>query len=80
MFGLEEGKEKSAAPGFDLEKDLLGPEKAQKLKEYKELINTRSESLKQALRAGENKEEFAKSEILLNGYSALQQVIERIAR
>ncbi|MCX6995119.1 MAG: DUF5398 family protein [Chlamydiae bacterium] len=80
MFGLEEEKEKSALPAFDLEKDLMGPEKVQKLKEYKELIITRSESLKNALRTGENKEEFTTSEIVLNGYSALQQVIERITR
>lgn len=79
MFGLEE-KDKSKAPAFDLEKDLMGSEKAAKLAEYRKLINERTEGLKKALREGENKEDFAKSEVLLNGYNALSQVIERVAR
>lgn len=78
MFGLTDEKEKG--PAFDLEKDLMGPEKAAKLVEYKKFITARTEELKKALRGGEDKEEFARSEVLLNGYVALQQVIERIVR
>lgn len=80
MFGLEEEKNKSKGMAFDLEKEITGPEKASKVAEYRKLINNRLETLKKALREGEDKEEFAKSEVLLNGYNALQQVIERAAR
>lgn len=79
MFGLQQD-DKTRGQAFDLEKDLSGPEKTQKLNEYRTLINGRIEGLKKALREGEDKEAFTKAEILLRGYSALLQVIERIAR
>lgn len=77
MFGLQKGQQPI---GFDLEKDLNGPESAAKKAELSKLITSRVESLKKALRDGSEKEDFERAEILLHGYNALQQVIDKIGK
>ena len=73
-------KNEKGGPAFDLEKDLTGPNKTQKLADYRKLITARIEELKKNLREGEGKEEFVRAETLLNGYNSALQVLERAAR
>lgn len=77
MFGLEDqNKKKKAEPFiFDLEKEL-GEAKS------RNAIRTKTEKaiqeIKELLRNGEDKEEFDKLGILLQGYNSLLKVISRV--
>lgn len=77
MFGLEK---KQSGLAFDLETELKGPKGSEKASELKKLIAARKEALKTALRRGEDKKEFEKAEILLHGYNALEQVLEKVKK
>jgi hypothetical protein len=77
MFGLEDqSKKKKTDPFiFDLEKEL-GDAKSRgqiKLKTEKAI-----QKIKELLRNGEDKEEFDKLGILLQGYNSLLKVISRV--
>jgi hypothetical protein len=77
MFGLDN---KGIDLSFELEKDLKGPNRAEKAAELKELLNSRIEELKGFLRKGENKDDFEKTEILLRGYMSMQKVVEKASK
>lgn len=76
MFGLQKGPGQGG--GFDLEQELKGKDGAQKKAALKKLAGERAEELKKALRQGSDKAEFDKAEILLHGYNALSQVLDKI--
>ncbi len=78
MFGL--GKEEnSKASDFDLEKRLKsGPEG---VKELNDKADARIKRLEDTLRGGvEDKEEYARMDILLRGYQALKKVAAKAAK
>lgn len=77
MFGMEgQQKKKSAEFVFELEKEF----KNNKLhKEFKEKIEQRIQLIKEALRSGENKEEFDSYGVLLHGYTSLLKVMSRFS-
>ncbi len=77
MFGLEDQskKKKAEAFTFDLEKEL-GEAKSRnqiRLKTEKAIQN-----IKELLRNGEDKDEFDKLGVLLQGYTSLLKVISRV--
>lgn len=76
MFGLEGNKKKKKADQFifELENEL---QNARKYKELKEHIENRIQEIKQILREGENKKEFERFGLILNGYTALLKVFSR---
>ena len=76
MFGLSKANESSDFV-FDLERELKD---RQKERELKELLNSRIQSIKTAMRGGEDKEEYDKLGALLYGYSAMQKVFARVTR
>lgn len=78
MFGLENQKKKKKTEEFvfDLEKELLSGKKG---KEIRVKVEDRINSIKDALRNGENKAEFDQLGVLLHGYTALYKVISRVA-
>jgi hypothetical protein len=78
MFGLD--KKNNDNELFDLESEFKSTHGAEKINSLKQLIKERVENIKSLMRSGENKEAFEKSEILLNGYNALQQVIDRFKK
>jgi hypothetical protein len=78
MFGLENKNNDSKL--FDLENDLKGENGQEKIVKLKKLVKDRQEAIKLAMREGESRENFEKSEVLLNGYNALHQVIDRIKK
>lgn len=75
MFGLEDQKKKKG-PEFvyELEKELKNPKKMQ---EIKKLVEVRTQKIKEQLRSGDNKEEYDRFGILLQGYTSLLKVIAR---
>jgi hypothetical protein len=77
MFGLEGQKKKKPTEAFtfDLEKDL---ENSQKHEEIKHKIEEKIQKIKEALRTGENQEEFDQHGILLHGYTSLLKVLSRV--
>ena len=78
MFGMEDKKGKKIANFvFDLEMDLQDPGK---LKAMKELVSTRVAEAKTLLRGGGTKEEFDAVQKVLQGYLAVQKVIQRMNR
>lgn len=78
MFGLE--KKNNDHELFDLENELSGPQGVEKSNTIKQLVRERVDTIKSAMRQGEGKEAFEQSEILLNGYNSLQQVIDRVKK
>lgn len=76
MFGLEGSKKKKVAEEFffELEKDLKDPKKARELKEK---IEGRIQKIKEALRTGDDKEEYDRFGLLLLGYNSLLKVMSR---
>lgn len=76
MFGLE--KKKKELFEFDLEKELKSS--PAKIKELLKTTEEKISSLKAALRQGAGSEDFDKLGVLLHGYTALQRVVNRIAR
>ena len=72
MFGLEKKRKKPFE--FDLEKEL---KKDKRRNEILEIVETKSQALKQALRTGEASDNFDQCGIILQGYSALARVIKR---
>ena len=78
MFGLD--KKNNDTKQFDLENDLTGPNGHEKIIQLKKLASEPIEAIKLRMREGEDKESFEKSEVLLKGYNALQQVIERVKK
>lgn len=76
MFGLEDQKKGQPEEFvFELEQELQDPKKR---KEIKELVESRIQKIKEALRSGEDKENFDEYGILLHGYNAILKVISRI--
>ena len=75
MFGLEKKRKKPFE--FDLQKEL---KKDKKRKEILELIETKTQSLKEALRSGKASENFDQCGIVLQGYASLTKVINRIEK
>lgn len=73
MFGLE--KKRKDPFEFDLQKEL---KKEKRRKEILEIVETKSQSLKEALRSGEASENFDQCGIILQGYATLAKVINRI--
>lgn len=61
---------------FDLEKELKGNEK--KCNEKLEMIEQKIHALKALLRSGAKEEKFETCKQLLDGYSALQTVINKL--
>jgi len=78
MFGLEKQKKKKPIEefSFDLEKDLKISKNS---KELKKRIEDRIQKIKEALRGGENKDDFDKFGSLLHGYTSLLKVMVRIS-
>ncbi len=76
MFGLENQRKKKKTEEFvfELEKELLIQKKH---KEIKERVEAQIQRIKEILRTGENKEEFDKFGILLQGYTSLLKVMSR---
>ena len=72
MFGLEKKRKKPFE--FDLQKEL---KKTKRRKEILDIVETKSQSLKKALRTGEASENFDQCGIILQGYAALAKVINR---
>ena len=78
MFGLGEKKEPSAGEFcFEMEKELLDPERASQLASK---VAERVRAIKSSIRNGAEKELFAKFGILLNGYHALAVVLSRVTQ
>lgn len=73
MYGLE--KKSSEKFAFDLEKQIK--EGTQK-KKVLENIEKRIHEMKKHLREGASEKEFDTFELLLQGYSALKRVIQKI--
>ena len=76
MFGLE--KKGKALFEFDLEKDLKSH--PSKIKELLGQVESRIQDIKHKLRSGAGSEDFDQLGVLLHGYSALQRVLNRIAK
>lgn len=76
MFGLENQRKKKKVEEFvfELEKELLSQKKH---KEIKERVEAQIQRIKEILRTGENKEEFDKFGVLLQGYTSLLKVMSR---
>lgn len=77
MFGLENKKkddDKADEFVFDLEKDLLDP---QKNKDLKNLAEEKIHKIKSLLRSGSAKGEFDQYGVLLHGYTSLLKVLMR---
>ncbi|CAF24116.1 DUF5398 domain-containing protein [Candidatus Protochlamydia amoebophila] len=76
MFGLEDQKKKKTSEEFvfELEKDLKN---LKKNKEIRQQVEERIQKIKEALRSGENQEEFDRFGLLLHGYTSLLKVISR---
>ncbi len=74
MYGLE----KNTKPAFemDLEKDLK--KNPQKAKELVHSIETKIQELKSSLRSGNKSPELDQLGALLNGYTALLKVLNRV--
>lgn len=76
MFGLEkQKKQKAEAFVFDLEKDLMNRNFSSDLKNK---IESRVQSIKEALRSGKSDIEFETLGILLHGYASLVKVFGRV--
>lgn len=80
MFGLEKAANKKQA---DKDKDLYDFEvRVRNLAERRKLtthIKNQSQRLKEALRKGENQEEYDQLGLLLLAYLALDKLVEKIA-
>jgi hypothetical protein len=78
MFGLESQKKKKPVEEFifELEKELKDP---QKYKDLRKRVEERIQKIKEALRTGEEQEEFDRFGLLLHGYNALLKVMTRVA-
>ena len=74
MYGLEKKGSKRFA--FDLEKDLL--KKADLKKRILKKTEDRIHEIKAMLREGTEEKEFARWDVLLHGYAALQKVIQKV--
>jgi hypothetical protein len=79
MFGLESQKKKKPVEEFvfELEKELKDP---QKYRELRQKVDARIQKIKEALRSGEDQEEFDRFGLLLHGYHALLKVMTRIVK
>ena len=79
MFGMDQKKDKKkgAAFEFDIEKELATREKQ---KEYVQRIQTKINTIKQLLRAGDKKENFEQLGVLLNAYLALSVVLGKVVK
>lgn len=75
MFGLEQNKDKVEPFLYELEKEILDPEKGKKLEEY---VEKQIAEIKNELRAGSAKDQFDQLGVLLQGYLCLTQVIKNI--
>lgn len=76
MFGLEkQKKQKAEAFVFDLEKDLMNRNFSSDLKKK---IESRVQTIKEALRSGNGDIEFETLGILLHGYASLVKVFGRV--
>lgn len=76
MFGLEEhrGKKGEEEFIFELEREMLEDEK------YKDLlisVEAKLQKIKEALRTGEEKENFERLGRVLHGYTSLMKVMNR---
>ena len=76
MFGLE--KKGKDVFEFDLEKELKS--NPSKVKELLKVVEERVSDIKKSLRSGAGSEDFDQLGVLLHGYTALQRVINRLAR
>jgi hypothetical protein len=76
MFGME--KKPGEKFTFDLEKEIR--EKPARGQEILQKTETRIQEIKKVLREGANDKEFDHLGILLQGYSALQKVIKKVAK
>lgn len=76
MFGLEKKRKKPFE--FDLEKELKAD--TQKRSKILEDVAARKEKLKALIREGAKSEEFEQCGLLLQGYEALEQVIDTIEK
>ena len=76
MFGLEKKKRKPFE--FDLEKEIKKDKK--KKKEVLLEVEKKSQALKESLRDGTAQDNFDQCGILLQGYAALNKVVDRISR
>ena len=76
MCELEDQKKKKPREEFvfDLEKELKDPERQ---KAIKEKLESRVQLVKELLRAGEDKPDFHRLSLLLNGYLAALKVVGR---
>ena len=77
MFGLE-SKDQPQRFEFDLEKDLK--EKPNEIKKILTQIDSQSKEIKSALRSGAASENFDQCGVLLQGYEALERVVNRIKK
>lgn len=76
MFGLEKQKKAKVEEFvFELEQELKSPAAWDKMRTH---VEQSMGSIKAALRAGEDKEEFDKFGLLLYGYASLLKVMVRL--
>ncbi|MBB65811.1 MAG: needle chaperone SctE [Waddliaceae bacterium] len=79
MFGLEDNKKGPKKQGseeelLDFEKDMKNATKREKTKQH---THKKMHMIKTALREGDMKEEFDQLGVLLHGYAALINVIDK---
>lgn len=76
MFGLEGQKKKKKVEEFvfELEKELKDPKKHQ---EIRAKIEKRIQKIKESLRSGDDKHEFDRFGLLLQGYNSIIKVMSR---
>ena len=78
MFGMGGNKTRGAVDySYDLENELKQPGK---LKAYQEHIQEQVNQLKKLLREGSDKKSFSNAQQLLQGYLAVQKVLQRAGR
>ena len=78
MFGMEKQKKSNSGKmEFDLEKESKDP---QKLRAMRERVETRTQQLKQDMRAGTTRQQFDTTKVLLEGYVAASKVLDRLNR
>jgi len=76
MFGLKDN-EKNEKFIFELERELANSEKRQEIKKH---VEKRVQEIKAILREGEDKIDFERFALILNGYTSILKVISRFEK
>ncbi len=76
MFGLEKKDKKPFL--FDLEEEIIND--PNKKKHYLDIAKKRSEEIKNIMRKGDSSDDFDQMGVLLQGYTALNKVLSKVAK